>query len=118
MSAFNNWKEYVDHDNLAKDNSKDFKSIILKLHKKPEKINEDLLRVDKELLFYPDKDHPCSIYLKKDLERDRDYMIVSQEIWEYFEKKYGGTPIKRNFISNSSKQITLTDEFDNVFSST
>ncbi len=83
--SFNNWKEYIDHENQ----SKDAKTINLKLHKKPENINQELIKADKDLLIFPDKEHPCTVYLKSDLLKDRDYIIVSQEIWEYFEKKYG-----------------------------
>lgn len=110
-AALKNWKEYVDYDNMIKNS----KVINLKHQKKPEKINEDLINMDKDNLPYPDKDQPCSIILKDGIIKDKDFILVGQELWEYFEKKYTGTPIKRNFAKVGQNDIIFTNELRIVY---
>lgn len=105
IQTLKSWKEHVDFENILKEN----KQPDIKLTKKPEKINEDLIVTDKDYLQFPDKDSICAAICKPDLAQEKDYICIDQELWDHFEKKYGGTPIKRRFIIENGKIVLQND---------
>lgn len=45
--------------------------------------------------------------LKPSLREDKDYLLISQELWEFFASKYQGIEIKRPIISSERVEVYL-----------
>jgi len=110
--ALKEWKEYLDYPNIIAE-----KKPNISISRKPAKVNEDLVSVDKLYLQYQEKQNPCAIVLKPDLVEGQDYILVDKSVWEYFSSKFPGTEIRRKGIvevegegENIKKKIVLVKD--------
>ena len=56
--------------------------------------------------FYNDGDanNPDNIVIRNDIDQKTDYILVNEEIWNFFHSRYGGGPkITRNAIEEKTK---------------
>ena len=107
--ALKEWKEFIDYQNIMAN-----KKPNIYISRKPQKVNEDLISDDKGYLPYPEKFHPCSIVCKPDLEEGKDYILLNQDLWDFFQLKYSSTEIKRKGIVNEKGQAELVKDMHTV----
>lgn len=108
--AMKEWKEYLDYANITAD-----KKPYISISRKPNKVNEDMVLEDKSFLQYPDKTHPCGVVIKPDLEKDKDFIIVNEDVWIFFKGKYGGLDIMRKGAVDEQGNITLVKTMHVVY---
>lgn len=65
---------------------------------------------DSNLLFDEEKEFNYSNYgVKKGLEENKDYILISEEIWKFFKEEYGGRDVRRQFINIDDKDYYLLE---------
>ncbi|CAD8095772.1 unnamed protein product [Paramecium primaurelia] len=106
---FDQWKQYVSYDQVVNDQppGNKFGQIILQNY------NNDLLetRTNECFKFYPLSSNPWNIWLKPNLQEDKDYIVISQQIQNYLNQHYRGTQILRNSIGQGKNKKVVVNLF-------
>lgn len=70
-------------------------------------LNEDIIEKDDKQVICDETNQYLNINLKDNLREEDHYLIWSQEIWDFFSKRYGGRTIQRFGIENESGDVQI-----------
>ncbi|CAD8200152.1 unnamed protein product [Paramecium octaurelia] len=106
---FNQWKQFVSYDQVVNDQPPDSKFG----QKMMQSYNNDLLdmRINECFKFHPLNTHPWNTWLKPNLQEDKDYIVISQQIQDYLNQNYRGTQIMRNSIGQGKNKKVVVNLF-------
>lgn len=65
-------------------------------------MNEDLIINPQNAIKFPTEDHIANVFIKDQIQAQKDYLILSEELWQEYKRRYTGFEIKR-------PRITLSD---------
>ena len=88
----NNWKKYVSYDELTTNIEPNIKSFG-QVH--PGKINIDIVEESPEDLKYTDLDYYGNVYMRSKIQAEVDYILITEETWNFLKDKYDGITIRR-----------------------
>jgi len=99
LKWLNKWKQYVNYDEVVRsmENKIDIKNINHKPAVCPGTISNETLILEQKDYFHDfnNLESHFNIALRENVQRDRDFIIVSKDIWDYLNKRYGGIKIIR-----------------------
>jgi len=103
------WKKHVSYDNVIKDeepNLKWFGQCTLGV------INEDIIEDNPKFIHfkkYPEDESFSNVLLKDGIQEGVDYILITEQAWEYLSKIYEGIEIKRPVITlhNNERRVQV-----------
>eukprot|EP00826_Nyctotherus_ovalis_P025626 TRINITY_DN1987_c0_g2_i1.p1 TRINITY_DN1987_c0_g2~~TRINITY_DN1987_c0_g2_i1.p1 ORF type:complete len:170 (+),score=15.55 TRINITY_DN1987_c0_g2_i1:392-901(+) len=96
---FSQWSGYISYFSMPSNNSNSSSLEKTLTPPSPGPINNQSLRVDAREYsrnYYPQRRE--GLMLKETVDEDKDYQIVTQDIWEYLYSLYGGDDLPINSI--------------------
>ncbi|CAD8192576.1 unnamed protein product [Paramecium octaurelia] len=106
---FDSWKQYVSYDQVVNGQAPDKKFGQTML----QNYNNDLLemRINECFKYYPLNSNPWNIWLKPNLQEDKDYIVISQQIQNYLNQHYRGLQIVRNSVGQGKNKKVIVNLF-------
>ena len=108
---FGKWKNYVEYDELINGHKRTTPSIhsasttnggtnSLTSYQHPGPIANDHLLLDQKEYFrdFSCPNSICNTVISDCFEENKDYYVISKQMWQYLHNKYGGMTIARNSI--------------------
>lgn len=70
-------------------------------------MNRDIILNLPDAIEFSGQENVANVFLKDQIQAERDYIIISEAIWEEFRLRYNGTEIKRPVIvlPNGTKRV-------------
>lgn len=107
---FSRWEKYMEYDEPNNKHNKE-RTNGAETAMSPGEINAKQLAMDPKEHFHhhASPDALCNVVLQPYMKENRDFYVVSKELWEYLSKKYSGASLMRYYIPMGFNGMTRLD---------